>query len=139
MLMKPLAIALICLSSLAAKAQEIVFASAEPLAFHEKINLSLSGDNVKDALTTFKNLIAYYKSTHQYDQLPESYFGMALALALNGNYRESIHYHKLAMRAHKKLNKQEAVEMNINLGLTYKLAGKEKKAQRILGDFHLGT
>lgn len=139
MLMRPLAIALICLSSLAGKAQEIVFASAEPLAFYEKINLSLSGDNVKDALATFKSLIAYYKSTHQYNQLPESYFGMALALALNGDYKESIHYHKLAIRAHKKLTKQEAVEMNINLGLTYKLAGKEKKAQRILGDFYLGT
>ncbi len=139
MVMKSLAIALICLSSLACSAQEIAYASVKPLALYEDINLSLSRDNVKDALATFKGLIAFYKSTHQYDQLPESYFGMALALAFNGNYKESIRYHKLAIRAHKKLNKQEAVEMNINLGLTYKLAGKEKKAQRILGDFRLGT
>ena len=139
MLMKTLAIALICLSSLACNAQEIVYASAKANAFYEEISLSLSEDNVKDALSTFKDLIAYYRRTHQHKQLPESYFGMALALALNGDYKESIRYHKLAIRAHKKLNKQEAVEMNINLGLTYKLAGKDKKAQRILGDFHPGT
>ena len=137
--MKALAVALIFLSSIASSAQELVCSSAEPLAFFEQIHLSLSKDHVEDALETFKSLIAHYKSTHQYSKLPESYFGMALALAFNGNYRESIHYHKLAMRAHRKHNKNEAFEMMINLGLTYELAGKHKKAHRILGDVQLGT
>jgi hypothetical protein len=137
--MKPLAIALIILSSFASNAQELVTSSASVLAFYEEINLSLSEDKVKDARDTFHKMIMHFKSTDQVAKLPESYFGMALALALTGHYKESIHYHKLAMRAHKKIHKEDAIEMSINLGLTYKLAGKEKKAHRILGDYQFGS
>jgi hypothetical protein len=137
--MKPLLVALIIFSSLASHAQELVTSSASPLAFYETISSSLSDDKVKDARDTFKKLIVYYKSSDQITKLPESYFGMALALALNGHYRESIRYHKLAMKADKKINGHEAVEMSINLGLTYLLAGKEKRAHKILGDFRFGS
>jgi hypothetical protein len=137
--MKPIVLALLIFSSWLSHAQELVTSAASPLAFYEEINLSLSEDNVKDARDTFKKLIGHFKSTDQSSKLPESYFGMALALALTGHYKESIHYHKLAMRAHKKINKEDAVEMSINLGLTYKLAGKERKAHRILGDFQFGS
>ena len=140
-IMKNLSLALIMIfSTMAVHAQELASSGADvPLGFYEEINLSLSGDHVKDALQTFSKLIAHYKSTHQLQKLPESYFGMALALALNGHYKASIHYHKLAIRSQRKVYHQDSIEMSINLGLTYLLAGKGRRAQRLLGEYQLGS
>jgi hypothetical protein len=139
--MKILPIALIiCFSSIAVRAQELLtWNDSQPIAFYEDIQLSLSNDHVKDALHTFSRVIAHYKRTGEIDKLPESYFGMALALAMSGNYKESIRYHKLAIRSHRKIHHNDATEMSINLGLTYLLAGRERKAHRILGDFQFGS
>ena len=96
-------------------------------------------DRPKDALTQFKEVVDFYKKQGRNDELPQAYFGMALGLALNGHYKESIRYHKKAMRVHKKYRQEEPLEIEMNLGLTYSLAGKTKKAKKILGQVNLNS
>lgn len=67
----------------------------------------------------------------------ENYFGKALALALNGDYRQSIYYHRKALKAHRRYYHEESLEITINLGLTFQLAGREKKARRILRELYV--
>jgi tetratricopeptide (TPR) repeat protein len=114
--------------------QQIVAASNEPVVLYEIINNALANDKPKDAIHQFKKIIDYYEGQGKTEEMPEQYFGMALALALNGHYRESIRYHKKAIRAHRKYRTGEPTEIFINMGLTYSLAGKARKARRFLGD-----
>lgn len=114
-------------------AQHITASSAEPVVLYEKIS-SLAGDHPHQAILGFRQVVAFYESQGREDELPENYFGMALMLALNGHYKESIRYHKKAIRVHRRYREDEPYEIVMNLGLTYALAGRERKARRILGD-----
>jgi tetratricopeptide (TPR) repeat protein len=118
---------------LAGSAQTIITASNEPLALYQAINNALATDRPKLALEHFKKIVCLYEEQGRSSELPQTYFGMALGLALNGHYKESIRYHKKAIRAHKKFRNDEPLEIIMNLGLTYTLAGKERKAKKILG------
>jgi tetratricopeptide (TPR) repeat protein len=109
--------------------------SDEPVShLYQEINNSLPAHNPKTALRSFKRVVNYYIQHGRASELPERYFGMALGLALNGHYRKSIRYHKKAITLHHKYRKDDPLEISINLGLTYYLAGKDRKAKRILGD-----
>lgn len=108
--------------------------TTEPLNLYQQVNDLLTANNVKAAVELFDKVVALYVLQGRESELTQSYFGMALALALNGNYKESIHYHKKAIKAHHRFRDDEPTEIVINLGLTYRLAGKERKARRILGD-----
>ena len=70
-------------------------------------------------------------------RLAENYFGKALAFALNGEYRQSIYYHRKALKAHSRFYHEDSLEITINLGLTFQLAGREKKARRILRELYV--
>jgi tetratricopeptide (TPR) repeat protein len=124
---------LIFLLPLSLPAQQIITASTEPMPIYVSINKAMEDDRPKDALTHFKDIVEFYKEQGRDNELPEAYFGMALGLALNGHYKESIRYHKKAMRVHKRYREGEPLEIELNLGLTYSLAGKAKKAKKILG------
>ncbi len=124
----------ILLLPLTIRAQQVVVSSANPECLYREINYSLLHHHPKVALRAFKKIVDFYCDEKRGDELPEKYFGMALGLALNGYYKESISYHKKAIRLHHRYRKGEPLEISINLGLTYYLAGKEKKAKRILGD-----
>jgi tetratricopeptide (TPR) repeat protein len=115
-------------------AQHVLFSSGDADCLYQEINHSLLNHDPKLALKTFKKVADFYAKANAKEELPEKYFGMALGLALNGYYKQSIAYHKKAIRLHRKYKKGEPMEISINLGLTYYLAGKEKKARRILGD-----
>ncbi|HYG02706.1 MAG TPA: tetratricopeptide repeat protein [Chryseosolibacter sp.] len=110
--------------------------SEEPLITYASINNSLLLENTARAIGDFERMLAGSVDKTNIQKLAEDYFGMALALALNGNYRESIYYHRKALRAHRKAYHEKSLEMTINLGLTYQLAGKDKKARRILGELY---
>lgn len=110
---------------------QIITASTEPIRLYEQINNSMASDNPKKAIEEFKGVIEFYESQGRENELPQTYFGMALVLALNGNYKESIRYHKKAIKMHRKYRKDAPTEMFINLGLTYELAGKTRKAKRL--------
>jgi tetratricopeptide (TPR) repeat protein len=124
---------ILCLP-LTLRAQHVILTSADADCLYQEINHSLLSNDPKFALRTFKKLVDIYAESNRKEELPEKYFGMALGLALNGFYKESIAYHKKAIRLHHKYRKGEPLEISINLGLTYYLAGKEKKAKRILGN-----
>lgn len=68
------------------------------------------------------------------EELAETYFAIAFNLALSGDYRQSIRFHKKAIRMHKKFHDTDPLEINLNLGLTYHLAGKMRKARKYIGD-----
>lgn len=103
------------------------------LGSFREINATLDADNPTVAIAKFESYMCG-EIARGSANLPEDYFAMALALALNGNYKESIIYHKKALRAHRKLRGDESLEIRLNLGLTYELAGKHKRARRILGE-----
>jgi|GEM_PF-6040051 len=132
-IMKSLYLILFALLPLIVSGQQIITASNEPMELYQHINNALAIDQPKDAIQIFKKVIAFYEEEGREMNLPESYFGMALALALNGHYRESIRYHKKAIRCHRKYRNEEPTEIFINMGLTYVLAGKDRKARRYLG------
>jgi tetratricopeptide (TPR) repeat protein len=116
--------------------QDVVIANngaAEPIGLYMKVNESLTRGNTKLALDIFKDVIKFYEEEGRLNELPANYLGMALSLALNGHYPESIRYHKKALKAHRKYKPHESPdEIKINLGLAYQLAGKDKKAKRYL-------
>jgi tetratricopeptide (TPR) repeat protein len=124
------------LLSLPAIAQELIVADKEgdvPIGLYKKANELLTIGNTKLAINIFEKVIDFYEQEGRLNELPENYLGMALSFALNGHYPESIRYHKKALRAHRRYkSKEPAEEIMINLGLAYRLAGKEKKAKRYL-------
>lgn len=123
---------LLCFS-FAGKAQEVLAAANEPASLYREANQSLSMGNTKLAINIFQKVIDYYKQEGMMKALAENYLGMALSFAFNGNYEESISYHKKALRAHKKYRSAEPADaILLNLGLTYQLAGKERKARKYL-------
>jgi tetratricopeptide (TPR) repeat protein len=134
--MKYVASIAVLLITFQASCQEVVIASnntTEPIGLYKKVNESLTLGHTKLALNIFKQVIEFYEEEGRLNELPANYLGMALSLALNGNYPESIRYHKKALRAHRKYKSNEpADEIMINLGLAYQLAGKERKAKRYL-------
>jgi tetratricopeptide (TPR) repeat protein len=123
-------------TSCAAFGQEIILAQhtpAEPFNLFMEANLSLDAGHTREAVQKFEKVIEFYQSSGRQSELAEHYFGMALAFALNGNYRQSIRFHKKALRAHNRYTSSEpAREIEINLGLTYQLAGREHKAKKYL-------
>jgi tetratricopeptide (TPR) repeat protein len=132
--MKIFYLSIIMLLPLVADCQTILASSDEPMVLYQDINNSLSCSRPKQALHSFRKVVDFYSSRDKKNELPEKYFGMALALALSGYYKESIRYHKKAIRLHRRYRTDEPLEISINLGLTYYLAGKDRKARRILGD-----
>ena len=122
--------------SFAAISQEVIVADNsgnEPTSLYQKVNESLTIGNTRLALNIFEKVIDFYEHEGRLKELPENYLGMALSLALNGHYPESIRYHKKALRAHRRYkSKEPADEIMINLGLAYRLAGKERKAKKYL-------
>lgn len=122
--------------SFAAISQEVIVADNsgnEPSSLYQKANEFLTIGNTRLAINIFEKVIDYYEHEGRVKELPENYLGMALSLALNGHYPESIRYHKKALRAHRRYkSKEPADEIMINLGLAYRLAGKERKAKKYL-------
>jgi tetratricopeptide (TPR) repeat protein len=114
-------------------AQELMVANNEPTVLYKKANESLSMGDTKLAINIFEKVIDFYESEGRVKELSESYLGMALSFAFNGNYPESIRYHKKALRAHHKYRPNESDDaIMLNLGLAYQLAGKERKAKKYL-------
>lgn len=115
-------------------AQDVSFASAtEPTTLYAKANESLSVGDTKNATSIFKQVINFYQNEGRVKEVSESYLGMALAFAFNGHYTESIRFHKKALRAHHRYRCSESDDaIRLNLGLTYQLAGKERRAKRLL-------
>ena len=115
-------------------AQEISVASTtEPSILYARANESLSIGDTKNATSIFKQVIDFYQHQGRVREVPESYLGMALAFAFNGHYSESIRFHKKALRAHHRYRCSESDDaIRMNLGLTYQLAGKERRAKRLL-------
>src|SRR5688572_30105281 len=74
----------------------------DPADLYKKANESLNTGNTKLAINIFEQVIAFYQREGRVKELSENYLGMALAFALNGNYTESILYHKKALKAHRK-------------------------------------
>ena len=121
--------------SLTARGQEVVLAMTqnEPTGLYQQVNASLNSGDTRLAMDTFKKVIEFYECEGRVKELPQSYLGMALAFAFNGNYSESIRLHKKALRAHHKYRPHESDDaIRLNLGLTYQLAGKERKAKRYM-------
>jgi tetratricopeptide (TPR) repeat protein len=129
------AISLLFLSA-TAFSQDVVIAdngAAEPIGLYRKVNESLTCGNTKLALDIFEDVIKFFEEEGRLNELPANYLGMALSLALNGHYPESIRYHKKALKAHRKYSPRESAdEIRMNLGFAYQLAGKERKAKRYL-------
>ncbi|MBT1703078.1 hypothetical protein [Chryseosolibacter indicus] len=120
----------IALLPFAALGQENFLGFDPTTALYEKINFQLNEGKAKEAMTTFKEVLSAYQKEHREQEIAQGYFAMALALALNEHYKESIRFHKKAIKAHRKYRKDEPTEIEINLGLTYQLAGKNNKAKR---------
>lgn len=131
--MKPLYLILLACCPLIVSGQQVVTASNQSLEVYQHINNALATDQPDRAIAIFEQLMSDYESQGLQNDLPESYFGMAFALALNGHYKQSIRYHKKAVRAHRKYRKGEPTEILLNMGLTYVLAGKDRKARKYLG------
>ena len=105
----------------------------EPTGLLQEANNSLNQGDAKRAEIIFQQVIEFYEHEGRTKEVPENYLGMALAFAFNGHYKESIRYHKKALRAHHKYRQNESDnEIRLNLGLAYQLAGKERKARRFL-------
>ncbi|HEY0652393.1 MAG TPA: tetratricopeptide repeat protein [Chryseosolibacter sp.] len=132
--MKVLTTLALLLFSTLSFAQDISFvALSEPTTLYEKASESLSVGDTKNATTIFKQVIDFYQSEGRLKEVPESYLAMALAFAFKGHYAESIRFHKKALRAHHRYRCTESDDaIRLNLGLTYQLAGKERKAKRLL-------
>jgi tetratricopeptide (TPR) repeat protein len=114
-------------------AQEISVLTSEPSILYARANESLSAGDTKNATSIFKQVIDFYQHQGRVREVPESYLGMALAFAFNGHYSESIRFHKKALRAHHRYRCSESDDaIRMNLGLTYQLAGKERRAKRLL-------
>jgi tetratricopeptide (TPR) repeat protein len=113
--------------------QESGSTHTDPATLYAKVNQSLSQGDTKHATDIFKQVIKLYESEGRFKEVPENYLGMALAFAFNGHYTESIRFHKKALRAHHRYRGNESDDAIIlNLGLTYQLAGKTRKAKKIL-------
>jgi tetratricopeptide (TPR) repeat protein len=120
-------------SSFAFAQQVSLTSNPEPTALYAKANESLTVGNTKHATNIFKQVIEFYESEGRTKEVSESYLGMALAFAFNGNYTESIRFHKKALRAHHRYRCSDSDDaIRFNLGLTYQLAGKERKAKKLL-------
>lgn len=105
----------------------------EPTYLYKKVNESLQTGDTKLALNIFHEVIEFYEDGGRQSEVPANYLGMALSLALNGYYEESIRYHKKALRAHRKYKRNEPEDaIRFNLGLAYQLAGRERKAKKLL-------
>lgn len=115
-------------------AQDVSFAStSEPTTLYAKANESLSVGDTKNATSIFKQVIDFYQHEGRMKEVSENYLGMALAFAFSGHYSESIRFHKKALRAHHRYRCSESDDaIRLNLGLTYQLAGKERRAKRLL-------
>lgn len=115
-------------------AQPVSLASAaEPTTLYARANESLSAGDTKNATSIFKQVIDFYQHEGRVKEVPESYLGMALAFAFTGHYTESIRFHKKALRAHHRYRCSESDDaIRLNLGLTYQLAGKDRRAKRLL-------
>jgi tetratricopeptide (TPR) repeat protein len=134
----PLAL-LFLVSTISGFAQQVsVESPAQPFGLYKEANQSLSIGDTKNAILIYDKLVDFYQQEGRQNELPESYLGMALSFALNGNYDESIRYHKKALRAHHRYKSNESsLEIELNLGLAYQLAGKDRKAKRYLKtEFH---
>ena len=106
---------------------------SDPATLYVKANQSLSEGDTKHATDIFKQVIELHEREGRLKEVSESYLGMALAFAFNGNYAESIRFHKKALRAHHRYRCNESDDaIMLNLGLTYQLAGKTRKAKKIL-------
>ena len=130
-------LALIFLPLITAGQNNVV--SNDPMITYASIHSLLSHNNASQAIADFEWFVANMPDKERGENIAENYFGMALALALNGNYRESIHYHRKAMKAHCETHHEQSLEIKINLGLTYQLSGRERKARRILGELYIRT
>ena len=89
--------------SLCSFGQDIILAGntpAEPFNLFMEANQSLDAGHTRAAVQKFEKVIEFYQTSGRQTELAEHYFGMALALALNKNYRQSIRFHKKALRAH---------------------------------------
>lgn len=118
-----------------ASSQNIVVVSqkSDPSTMYRQAHELLSEGQVASAISLFDQVIAVFESEGREKELSENFLGIALSFALNGNYEESIRYHKKALKAHHKYRPTESDdEIVMNLGFTYQLAGKEKKAKRYL-------
>jgi len=113
-------------------AQVQTVAKHEPSLLYREIHDALAIGKTRQAMLTFDKVVEFYTLEHRTSELPESYFGMALALAFNGNYKQSIRYHRKAIRAHKKYREDSPQEIYANLGLTYRMAGKDRMAEKLL-------
>lgn len=106
---------------------------SDPASLYVKASQSLSEGNTKHATNIFKQVIELHEREGRLKEVSESYLGMALAFAFNGHYTESIRFHKKALRAHHRYRSNESDDaIVLNLGLTYQLAGKTRKAKKIL-------
>jgi tetratricopeptide (TPR) repeat protein len=104
-----------------------------PNSLYARANESLSAGDTKNATGIFKQVIEFYESEGRVKEVPESYLGMALAFAFSGHYQESIRFHKKALRAHHRYRCGESDDsIRFNLGLAYQLAGKDRKARKLL-------
>ncbi|HEY0743633.1 MAG TPA: tetratricopeptide repeat protein [Chryseosolibacter sp.] len=113
--------------------QHLTVSSTEPASLYAKASRSLSAGDTKQAEEIFKKVIDFYKKQGRVKEVPESYLGMALAFAFNGDYEQSIRFHKKALRTHHRYRCDESDDaIRLNLGLTYQLAGKDRKARKIL-------
>jgi hypothetical protein len=133
-LMKVLTTFSLLLFSTSSFAQHLALAStSEPTILYVRANESLSVGDTRNATTIFKQVIDFYQNEGRVKEVSESYLGMALAFAFNGHYAESIRFHRKALRAHHRYRCNESDDaIRLNLGLTYQLAGKERRAKRLL-------
>jgi tetratricopeptide (TPR) repeat protein len=126
-------VSLLLVSSFAFSQQVSLNSKPEPTALYAKANESLTVGNTKHATDIFKQVIEFYENAGRTKEVSESYLGMALAFAFTGHYSESIRFHKKALRAHHRYRCSESDDaIRLNLGLTYQLAGKDRKAKKFL-------
>lgn len=116
------------------RAQDLAInTTSYPASLYAKANESLSVGDTKNATDIFKQVIEFYENEGRVKEVPESYLGMALAFAFSGHYHQSIKFHKKALRAHHRYRGRESDDsIRFNLGLAYQLAGKERKAKKLL-------
>jgi tetratricopeptide (TPR) repeat protein len=122
------------IASMSSIAQDVALnISSYPASLYAQANQSLSKGDTKNATGIFKQVIEFYESEGRVKEVPESYLGMALAFAFSGHYQQSIRFHKKALRAHHRYRANESDDsIRFNLGLAYQLAGKERKAKKLL-------
>ena len=134
--MRTLFLLLFTMVAITSFGQDVVLAqntSSEPFNLFREASQSLDEGRPRQAVLKFEKIIEYYQHSGRQSELAQNYFGMALAFAFSKNYRQSIRYHKKALRAHNRYTSSEpAQEILINLGLTYQLAGRKNKAKKYL-------